>query len=191
MKTRILLVAVLSLFSMASFAGGGYGQDHRLLNAATELDHAAQYYAKQVSYHAHSRKFDKAARNFAHATAYFCSLVEQGADIYDLHHAYEKVQSRYHRVHLQASSYQRASYGFSKVPGIYKVKYAFDDVGQIVNRKYNRHARRGNHGGYNDDSYGYSKDNYDNRGYGKGRQRGSVRSRIGNRRSGLVFNFGY
>ena len=188
MKTRILLVAVLALFSVASFAGG-YGQNHRLLNAATELDHSAQAYAKQAHYYSQSRKLNKAARKFSQSTAYFCNLVAQGADIYDLHHAYEKVQSRYHRLHVQASSYQRASYGYSKAPDIYKVKYAFEDVGQIVNRKYNRHASHKNHDGHYENDYGYKNRNY--RGYGKTRERTSIRGRIGSRRSGLAFNFDY
>lgn len=187
MKARILLVAVLALFSVASFAGG-YGQNHRLLSAATELDHSAQAYAKQVHYYSQSRKLNKAARKFAQSTAYFCDLVARGADIYDLHHAYQKVQSRFYRLHQRAARYQHVGYGHTGLD-IYKVKYAFEDVGRIVNRKYNKHSRYSNHGGYYDDNYGYKNRNY--RGYGKARQRGSIRGRIGSRRSGLAFDFGY
>ncbi len=188
MKARILLVAVLALFSVTSFAGG-YGQNYHLLNAAKELDHSAQAYAKQVHYYSQSRKLNKAARKFARSTAYFCDLVARGADIYDLHHAYQKVQSRFYRLHRRAARSQHVGYGHYRGPDIYKVKYAFEDVGRIVNRKYNQYSRHSDHGGYYDDSYGYKNRNY--RGYGKTRQSGSIRGRIGNRRSGLAFNFDY
>ncbi len=191
MKARILLVAVLALFSVSGFAGGGYGHNYRLLDAAKTLDHAAQYYAKQVDYYAQSHKFNKAARKFARSTAYFCDLVARGADIYDLHYAYQKAQSRYDKLRIWASSYQRASYGYSKVPDIYKVKYAFEDVGRIVSRKYNRHADYKDHDRYYGDEHGHNKGRYGKRGYGKAGQRRGLRGRISNRRSDFAFNFGY
>ncbi len=147
MKARILLVAVLALFSVAAVAGG-HGQSYSLQKAAAELDYAAKDYAKQVQYYAHSSRYKKAARRFARATADFCYLVERGADHYELKDAYATVESRFHRLHRHASSYQNASYGYSKVPDIYKVKYAYEDVSNILNRKYDRYSRNSHNRGY-------------------------------------------
>ncbi len=147
MKARILLVAVLALFSVAAVAGG-HGQNYSLQKAAAELDYAAKDYAKQVQYYAHSGKFRKAARRLARATADFCYLVERGADYYALQDAYANVESRFHKVHIYVSNYGRASYGYSKVPDIYKVKYAYEDVNNILSRKHDRYSRNSHKSGY-------------------------------------------
>lgn len=178
MKARIVLIAILALFSASALAGNHYGNP--LLNAAADLDRAAQAYAKQVHYHAGgSRNFNRAAERFARATANFCYLVDQGANIYSLEKSYERLETRFHRLHQYASSYKSASYGYGKVPDIHNVKYALHDVTDLYHQQYKRYA-------YGSDQYGYRDHAYKNRAY---KNRNALRGRIGNGRIGLSFSF--
>ncbi len=170
MKARIVLIAILALFSITTFAGG-YGGNYRLQQAAAELDYAAKAYAKDIQYVSGSRKLNKAARRFARATADFCYLVERGAGFRELYASYERVEARFYRLHEYSSYYPNAHYGHkARIPDLHPVKYAFNDVGGLLNAKAERRVQH-------HDGYGY------------GQRKGVVRGRYGNNRRGISFGY--